>query len=204
MIMKKLIAAVIAAFTHKQGVSLGRMRVHDNYSAFPFRMGAGFAGDINRTHPVPVEATLIDETYPVLLGGNAGILDSVSHAFRKIVAADQSDATDLLAWGMAVRPYPTQQSTGGMTSTIGAYVPPVEGVLDVMRKGLIMVKLNTGVADSVKGGRVYVWAAATSGNHIQGGYETEYSTGNTVRLTASFTYNGPPDANGITELNAGF
>jgi len=199
--MKKLIAALVAAIFP---TPVQRYKVRDSYSAFTFRMPAGFPGDINRTHPAEVEFTQIDETYPIVLYGNMGVLDGTSHALRKIVAADQSDSVDLKPFGAAVRPYPVQQSSGGMTSSIGASVPPTEGGLDAMRMGFIMAQLNTGVTAPVKGGRVYVWAAATSGNHIQGGYETEASAGNTVRLTPEFTYNGPADSNGVTEISCGF
>lgn len=204
--LKKLFAAVHAAIygMRVQGVSKGRAHVRDSnaYSAFPFRMPAGFPGDVNRTHPASIEPMLMDPTSPVLLNGNAGVLDATSHKLRRILATEQSDATDLRAYALVIRPYPLQQQTGGMSATLGgASVPPTSGVIDGLRGiGYIMAQLNVGVTAPVKGGRVYVWAAATSGNHILGGYETDFSAGNTVRLTTSFTYNGPADANGVTEI----
>lgn len=180
-----------------------RCAFRDSAMAFPFRMGAGFAGDVNRTHPVEIEAALIGGTTAFGRFGNVGVIDTVAanNGVRGINATDQSDATDLVPFGLLVRPFPYQTPAGG-AMTLGAATPPTSGIADMCRNGLIMVQLNTGVAAPVKGGRVYVWAAATSGDHAIGGFETALSSGNTVRLDARYTYNGPADANGIVEISA--
>ena len=171
-------------------------------SVFKYRMGAGFAGDVNRTHPAEIEAALTDVTHPPTKYGWVGVLDATSHNVRQVIASDQSDATLLLPFGLLVRPYPFQQQSGGMSAAFGDATPPIAGIQDWLRSGLIMVKLNAGVTAPVKGGRVYVWAAATSGAHVQGGFETDFSSTNTVELDARYTYNGPADSDGVTEVSA--
>lgn len=179
----------------------GAIRARTRDVAFPFRMGAGFAGDVNRTHPAEIEAALINTTTPPTLYGQVVVVNATGNNVRPLAAADQSNATDLTPFGMTVRPYPVQQQTGGMSASIGAATPPVSGVIDILRAGLIMAQLNANVAAPVKGGRVYVWCSATSGDHIQGGLETEYDAGDTVRLDARYTYNGPPDTTGVVEVS---
>lgn len=196
------VAAICAAAVGSPPVlACGRSRTRD--VALQFRMGAGFAGDVNRTHPAEIEPALVDEDDPPTRYGNALLVDTVTEALRQFIAADQSDATPVIPYGAIVRPYPTQQQSGTNYGTIGigAATPPVSGVIDTLRNGLIMVQLNTGVATPKKGGRVYVWAAATAGAHVQGGYETELSAGNTCILDPRYLYNGAPDANGVTEIS---
>lgn len=175
--------------------------------AFPFRMGAGFSGDVNRMHPAEVEAALIDPAHPPTAYGQFVLCSASNAGVRPIAAGDQSNTVALLPWGVTVRPYPMQQSTASNfgEATIGDATPPVTGVLDVLRSGLIMGKLNPAAAASAKGGAVYLWAAATTGSgatlHTIGGLETAYSAGNTVLLDPRYTYNGPPDSNGVVELS---
>jgi hypothetical protein len=173
--------------------------------AFQYRMGAGFPGDVNRTHPAEIEPALLLSTNAAFFAfGQMGIVDTASNSIEPIGVAQASDSVDLLPFGALVRSYPTQQQNGTNygAASIGNVTPPTSGVADFARNALIMVQLNEGVAAPTKGGRVYIWCAATSGDHIQGGYETEASAGNTVRLDPRYTYNGPPDANGVVELSA--
>lgn len=171
--------------------------------AFRYRMGAGFAGDINRTHPAEIEAVQIDETNPAEQYGRACVLDGTSHNLRQIIAADQSNSVDLTPFGFIARPYPVQQSSGSnfAEATLGDAVPPVSGVADVLRSGLIMVKLNSGAGTPVKGGRVFVWATADEAGHLQGGFETAATTDKTVQLAANYTFNGGKDADGVCEVS---
>jgi len=170
--------------------------------AYTYRMPAGFAGDVNRTHPAAVEPALTCVATPPTKYGQIVVVDTATNSVRPLAAGDQSDATLLTPWGVTVRPFPTQQTAGGMTSTIGAATPPVTGGIDVLRSGYIMGQLNANVAAATKGGTVYVWCAATSGDHVQGGYETAFSAGNTVTLDARYKYNGPADSTGIVEISA--
>jgi hypothetical protein len=181
-------------------VSGTRAKVRD--AAFQYRMGAGFAGDVNRTHPAEIEPVLVDGTnYPTQYG-QAVVLDGTSHKARHLIASDTA-VTNI--FGSVVRPYPLQDTANSnmyAAAPIGASNPPKAGIVDVLRSGLIMVQLNTGSADPVKGGAVFVWVAATSGNHVQGGFETAASSGNTAALDPKvYQFNGAPDANGIVELS---
>lgn len=187
-----------------RGRHVGRARTKDD--AFKFRMGAGFIGDINRAHPFSAEPCLIDVNAPPTAYGQPVVVDAATQGVRPLVAGDSGlDAI----YGITVRPYPTQAATAGAfggTQTAGGAVtpggaPPASGVLDVLRNGYIMVKANVGSAP-VKGGRVFIWVAATAGNHIQGQFESAAGGGaNTIELDEKSFFNGAPDANGIVELS---
>ncbi len=182
------------------GVYVGRRRTRD--VAFTYRMGAGFAGDINRTHPFSSEASLIDPTNPPLGYGLAVLPVAASNGVRQMAAADQGGT---YIYGVTVRPYPTQQQSGGMSASIGTTTPPVSGVIDILKLGYIMVPIvNTGGAPATKGGAVFVWCAASGGGHLQGGFETAATGGSTIALPLTFaTFNGPADSSGIGELAFG-
>lgn len=171
-----------------------RARTHD--VAFTYRMGAGFPGDVNRTHPASILPGLFNVTNPVRLYGDPVLI--ASNGYRGFIAGDTT--TPAAIAGIAVRPYPTQQTTGGMSASLGAAVPPAGAVGDVLREGYIIVRSNDFAANPpTKGGAVYVWFAASSGVHVQGGFET-VATGGSTALISNAKYNGPPDANGITEI----
>lgn len=195
--LKKLISlAVAAALAAPQPVRRGRSRTCD--VAFPFRMGAGFPGDVNRVHPASIEPVLIDVDDPVTEYGQPGLIDTVTHGFRGFRAGDTA-VTDI--WGCAVRPYPTQQQTGGMTSDFGAATPPTSGQMDALRSGYIKVKLNAGTGAAKKGSAVFVWCAASAGDHVQGGIEDAANGGNTASLSVSkYQFNNSPDADGNVEI----
>jgi hypothetical protein len=107
--------------------------------------------------------------------------------------------------GILVRPYPFQQATAqgvyasvpfsqGSNANFGGVIPYVG---DILKSGYIMVFVN---GTPAKGGPVYIWVTAASGLHVPGGWEAAASAGNTIQLTGKTYFNGPPDANGITEL----
>jgi hypothetical protein len=164
--------------------------------AFNYRMPAGFGGDVNRTHPASIEPTLPDATNPPTFYGQACVLDATSHNLRFLGAVNDTALTDI--YGVACRAYPIQQQTGGMASAFGAGpVPPAQPV-DVLKSGYIMVPV---VGVSTKGGQVFVWATAASGNHVPGGFEAAATGGSTIALPQnSYSFNGGPDANGICEV----
>ena len=174
-----------------------RMKTKD--AAFPFRMGAGFAGDINRTHPASVEPTLIDSSAPPTAYGQPVLVDATTQGVRPFASGDQSN-TVAAGYGITVRPYPTQQSSASNfgAAAIGAATPPTSGIMDVLRAGYIMINLPAG-GTPVKGGAVYVWAAASTGAHVLGGVEAAYTAGSTTQLLNA-TFNGSPDANGNVEV----
>lgn len=172
-----------------------RMKTRD--VAFAFRMGAGFPGDVNRSHPASIEPCMNDVQTPVTLFGQPVLCDTTDQSVRPFAAGDASDTVPA-GYGISVRPYPFQQASASNfgEASIGA-APVPAGAIDVLRAGYIMGKLNTGTA--AKGAPVYVWCAATSGSHIQGGLETAASSGNTVQLKNA-TFNGKADAQGNVEI----
>ena len=174
-----------------------RMKTRD--VAFTFRMGAGFPGDVNRSHPMTIEPALIDANAPITAFGQPCLVDPTTQGVRPFAAADQSN-TIAAGYGISVRPYPFQQSSASNygAATLGAGSPPTTGVVDVLRSGYIMAFLNAG-GSPVKGGSVYVWAAVSTGSHVLGGIEASYSAGNTTQLLNA-TFNGTPDASGNVEV----
>jgi hypothetical protein len=196
--MRKLFMPRAPAIVRRdEGVYLGRSRTRD--VAFTYRMGAGFAGDVNRTHPFSVEPCLIDAAAPPLGYGLAVLVDPTTNGVRQMAAGDSGGT---YIYGVTVRPYPTQQQSGGMSSAFGSVAPPVSGVIDVAKIAYIMVPIvNTGGTPAAKGGAVFVWVAASGGGHLQGGFETAATGGSTIALPNYMaTFNGPADASGIGEL----
>ena len=188
---KSLIAmAILAAF----GMPV-RATTHD--AAFGFRMGAGFPGDVNRSGVFSVLPSLQDTTNPIRLYGDPCIGNTAANSVRGFIAGDTAVTR---IDGILVRPYPTQQTSGGMSSSIGAATPPVgPAIVDVLRQGFAMVKCNNfAVTPSTKFGAVYVWIAATSGNNIQGGFVAA-SSGSTITI-ANARWASPPDSAGIAEI----
>ncbi len=168
---------------------------HTQDISFGFRMGAGFAGDVNRTHPASIVAGAMNTSVqPPRLFGDPVIIDSATSSYRGITTADTSTfACD----GFVVRPYPVQQSDAyGMTATIGNGAPAVNQPVDICSDGFIIVKCNVGTP--TKGGAVYVYTAASTGSHVQGGLEA--AAGSNLTLISNAFFNGPADASGITEL----
>lgn len=167
--------------------------------AFPYRMGAGFQGEPNRSmFGAVIEPELINTTTPPLFYGCAVVVDTTTNSVRALAAGDTALTS---IYGVTVRPFPTQQastSTNWGQIALGTPVaPPSSGVLDVMREGYIFVKVNAGTA--TKKGPAYVWVAASSGNHVQGGFEATATGGSTIAITNAW-FNGPADAAGIAEL----
>ena len=188
-IFRKLGLIAAPAVIHR-----GRMSAID--VAFGYRMPAGFAGDVNRTHPASIEPCLLDGTAPPTFYGQAVVVDPGSQGVRRIGAVDDTALTDI--YGVTVRPYPIQQQTGGMSAPFGAGAIPTAQPVDVLKSGYIMVPV---LGTPVKGGVVYVWAKPASGNHVPGGFEAAASAGNTIALPVnSYTFNGGPDAGGICEV----
>lgn len=160
--------------------------------AMTYRMGAGSAGDINRTHPFSCPPGLINATVPPKRYGDPAYIDTASNAYKGFVAGDTAK---VIMDGILVRPYPTQQVS--TSQGLGAGDAPLSGVADFLEDGYIMVKCNVGVP--TKRGAVFIWCAVDSGNHKQGGFEAAATGGSTAAIANAY-FNGPPDANGITEI----
>ena len=172
-------------------------RAHTQDVAFLYRMGAGFPGDINRTNPFSAVPRLANVSVQAPRAfGDALLINTADSSVRGVIAGDGS-VTPAPIYGVLVRPYPTQQQSGGPNATIGAGAPGA-GVCDALRQGFIMVKLPAG-ATVVAGGQAYVWCAATSGSNIQGAFVAAASGTSTLTVTNA-RYTGPADANGNVEL----
>lgn len=192
---KSLIALAALAVTGAAASTVNRIRTCD--VAFTFRMGAGFPGDVNRTHPFSIEPGLMNTTNPIRRYGDPALINATGNTYRGFIAGDTA-VTKID--GVLVRPYPTQQMTGGMNSPIGAAAAPVEGVIDILNDGYIMVKCeNFAASPSVKGGAVFVRVAATAGLLIQGAFHAADDGANAIEVSNA-RWNGPPDATGVAEL----
>lgn len=204
--MKKLILAHAPAIIRNLGLFLpheekgvkpgvyfvGRRRTGD--VAFTYRMGAGFSGDINRTHPFSVEPVLLDPNGTFSFYGQAGT-PGASNAIRAVAAGDSALTT---IYGVLARPFPVQQQSGGMSSAFGAATPPTSGIADMLREGYVMVQMH---GTPAKGDPVFVWSDNAGGGDLPGQFTTTNTAGSTIGpLTGSSTYNGPPDANGVGEV----
>lgn len=194
--MKKFNAIQLACLMMVANITtLVRARTHD--VSFGFRMGAGFAGDVNRTHPASILPGVQDATSAIRLYGDPVFLTATG-TYKGLLVGD-TGLTKID--GVLVRSYPTQQSTGGMAASIGsAGVPPVgPAVIDVLRDGYIQVRCNNfATLQPVKGGAVYVWFAANSGADVQGGFRSAANASAIAITNAKWT--GPCDSNGIGEI----
>lgn len=190
-------AAVARDYRHKNGLFLGRQRTHDAAVAFNFRMGSATPGTVNRHHPASIEPCLIDANAPPTLYGVGVVIDPTTQGVRPIVAGDQA-LTDV--YGVTVRPFPLQQNS--VSPAFGAGTPPVTGIIGILRNGYIAIGFNASGSAPVKGGTVYIWTAATSGAHIQGGWETANPAGSGMQVGSSprTTYQGGWDASNFGEL----
>jgi hypothetical protein len=170
--------------------------------AIDFRMDAGFAGAVNRSHPASIEPVLIDYSSPPLYYGQGVVVDPTTQGVRPLVAGDSGLAD---VYGITVRPYPTSQtaSSTAYSATIGSATPPVAGLMDVLKFGYIMVQLNANGNAPVKGNPAYIWVAATAGVEVQGLFTTSnFGTTDTIEVGTPprTVYQGGWDANNVGEL----
>lgn len=178
---------------------VGRAITHDANN-FPFRMSAGFAGDVTRAHPSAViEPNRQHPSTPVLGFGFACIVDPATGSVRQVAAGD-SALTGI--YGILVRFYPGQATPPPNApfaqQPLGwPVVPPANQVCDVMRAGYIIVAV---VGAAQKGNPVFVWVAASGGGHTQGGFEAAATAGSTIAIENNTTFNSGPDAYGNVEL----
>src|SRR5262249_366032 len=143
---------------------------------------------------------LIDSTNPPLLFGVPVVINTSNNGARPLGAGDTGLTT---FYAVVVRPFPTSQASAtnfGNTPLGGAGVPPASGPMAGLVSGYIIVQVPVGSTLATKNGAVFIWTAATSGAHIQGGFETAASGGNTIAIGGTTHFNGPQDANGNIEL----
>lgn len=188
------------------GISMGYARTRD--AAFTFRMGAGFAGECNRSHPFTIEPAQNDPTSPVLAYGLACMQNS-GNSVNDIRSVATGDSAATSIFGILVRPYPITPQSGTNFGALGfgaTVAPSTLLTCEVLKSGYIVVAVSGFVAGSTvfyKGSAVEVWYAASSGAHVQGGFEFGHTGGSSFPLDASgnrIYWNGPPDANGVAEL----
>lgn len=170
-------------------------------AAFQFRMGAGYPGDVNRTHPASISPELQCVLTPSTAYGQAVVADTAG-ATNTVRPFGAGDAALTVLWGITVRPFPTQQAASaslGAPASFGAATPPATGPIDVLRAGYIMVQLNPGQASPKKGDAVLVQTQATVSTSLQGGFMTA-ATYTCATLDARYKYNGPADSSGVVEV----
>lgn len=167
--------------------------------SFGYRMGAGFPGDVNRTHPASILPGLMSTANPVRLFGDAALIDTATNSYRGFLVGDTAIVK---ADAVCVRPYPTQQTSGGLGATIGTAVPPAgPSVADFLNEGFVIARCNNFAAQQpTKNGAVYVWIAVSSGAHVQGGFESVAAGASTAGPITNMKWNGPTDSNGVTEI----
>ena len=180
---------------------MNKMRFKTRDAAFKYRMGAGYPGDVTRTHPVDIFPELADATTPPDLAGQGVILDATSHRVRKLIVATDGVTGSIALYGITVRTFPFQQAqttTNFGAVAIGGSSLPVSGEVDVLRRGSIIVRVPPGQTP-VKGGAVFIGNVASSGDHVQGGFEAVDGTTNTIDVSNA-VWNSGVDANGFAEL----
>lgn len=203
--MKKSLIALAAMSVVAACFDPVRARTHDNNS-FSYRMGAGFAGDVNRTHPASIYPGIQDSTTPVRRYGEGALLDTTHNAWRGLKAADGSDSVPIILNGVLVRDYPVQAATaagnfGQQTLSDSVSAPSSGVVLSWLMSGRIIVKVRGASPTALNiNSPVYIFTAVDESGHVQGGFETAAITGKTVQVINA-RYRGPSDANGITELD---
>jgi len=164
-------------------------------TAYLLRAPAGVPGALSRPDQStvePVNITPYGTTGAPAAFGLACQIDATAEDLR--VVADP----DAAAYGFLVRPYPSLSGNNAASQGLGQAVPPAEGVVGVMVRGYMTVKLG-GSAAAVKGAAVYVWSSADSGAHVQGQVEAADPSTDGFVLARSY-FMGPADADGNVEI----
>jgi hypothetical protein len=187
------------------GEFVGRHRTRD--ISFLAQSAIGFIGRITRSTPLPrITPDMNDATNPVAFYGLA-VLNTINNTVRGILA---SDAGVIGISGIASANFPFQPSSatnfGAQALSALTAVAP-NSVMDILRTGFMTIYLNSAQAPTAtKADKVYVWCAASTGTHVQGGFENAASVaavsapkagGNTGNGTVS----AGPTANGATVIN---
>ena len=119
-------------------------------NVFVTRMPSGISGTVQRTDAATIEHCLLDT---VNVPAAYGIpVKMVGGKIRALTAT-----TDTV-YGFLCRPYPSQQTSGGMNASAGAGAPSGGTVCDVLRRGYINTVIAGGTA--AFNGAVQIDAAA--------------------------------------------
>ena len=135
-------------------------------TSIQFRMNAGVPGDVTRSHSSTIEPQILDTTNPPTAYGLPVVIDASSFGIRHVEASDLSP----VIVGFNVRPFPT---TGNGTDGLGVSTPPTSGIVNVLRRGYINVKVLAGTP--TKGSPVYTRIAAATGSEFVGDVEAAYA-----------------------------
>ena len=134
--------------------------------AFTTRMGAGFPGTVSRTNLANILPGLIDSGNPPVFYGQGVVFDGTAQAFRPPTVGDTG------IQGITVRAFPSQGNfpASPQVDPIGTSNCPTSGEVDVLQSGYISVSLS-GTVQPIRYSPVWVWIGATSGSHVNGGFE---------------------------------
>jgi len=182
-------------FTRERDSAIYLGRAYTRDATIPFLMQAGFQGDVNRSHPCTIEPALADPTYPPTFYGQAVVADAAAPNGVRVPQAGDAAAA---IYGVTVRPFPIQPTTGSLTQAFGSGTPPANVAVDVLRSGYIIVLLQ-GAAAAAKGTAVKVCTVAGAG-YVVGGFSVDAVAGTEVTLDGKSSFNGPADVNGLVEL----
>lgn len=173
-------------------------------AAYTFQAPIGLPGDVTRTEPAStIEPCKNQFATPVTQPGAPVLLDPTTQSVRGLVASD-SGVTSI--YGIVKRDFPfqTDQAAAGTfgAQTFGPGNLIAGKPVGVIKKGYVAVAVCTANgAIPGKDSPVFIWIAASTGQHIQGGFESVASGGNTIQLNQGQTYyNGNVDTNGNAEL----
>lgn len=166
--------------------------------AYTFRQPVGFPGDVQRADSGnTIESQVVDLTTSGATPYAYGLpLKIGSNSKMQLLGTLTSDTAALL-YGFNVRPYPVQ-ATNYPGDALGTTTPPsTPGVIDVLRRGYIVVQLNNTTA-AAKGSAVYVRVNNATGLLPLGGIEAAAGTG-LIALTNAI-FEGPADSNGYVTI----
>ncbi|WOE32169.1 MULTISPECIES: hypothetical protein [unclassified Acinetobacter] len=153
-------------------------------NAILYRMPSGIPGDVSRKSHSTIEAHI--------LNGKLGAFGIFCKLDEKGLVPLEADDTEV--YGLIVRSYPTQSAVNGL----GAAVPQENIIHDVLVRGYMTVKCNTGTAK--KAGKVFVRVGAGTDLKPIGGIEAVADGVNTVELkNAKFMHEA--DAQGNVEIS---
>jgi hypothetical protein len=155
------------------GEYVGRRRTRD--ISFLAQSPVGSIGDLTRSVPAPkVFPQVNDSTNPIVSFGLA-CQNTANNTVRTVLPADGS-LTSIA--GIAVRPFPfqVQSATNFGAQSFSNLTAAPSGLLGILKSGPMLVYCNSAQAPSATmQSPVNVWIVASTGTHIQGGFETAAS-----------------------------
>jgi hypothetical protein len=168
--------------------------------AYTFRMNAGIPGEVSRfqAYGCTISPEKQHATTPMTAYGQVAIMAAANAGVRP---ATTGDTVADMEWGFLVRPYPGPDIGVSFPSGVvdfGAGTPMAKGIVDILRRGYMTVKLGGSTA-AAKGGKAYVWTAASAGAHVLGLVESVDPTTSGFALNKAI-FMGPADASGNTEI----